>query len=72
MDHRTQKKKGNLMNNLANFNPKRGKIGIEAVRDDLGRPILNKDEADKHLCKHWALAPMTAVLFVAEKRCDFD
>ena len=52
-EYERQRKKDELMKKLSRHNPKRRKLGIEIVRGTDGEPILDKDAAGDHLCKHW-------------------
>jgi exonuclease III len=48
-----QRMKKCVMKQLSRHNPKRRKLGIEAVRGHDGIPILEKDKAFKHLSEYW-------------------
>ena len=52
-EYERQRIKNDLMQRLARHNPKRRKLGIEAVRGADGVPILDKVAAGDHLSMHW-------------------
>ena len=52
-EHQKERQKATLMKKLAMHNPKKTKLGIEAVRNEEGTPILEKEKALDHLGRHW-------------------
>ena len=52
-EYARQRLTDNLLKKLALHNPKRRKLGIEAVRGCNGQPILDKTAAGDHLSKFW-------------------
>jgi len=52
-EHERKTRTAGLAKKLSMHNPWRRKLGIEAVRDNTGMPIHDKDEASDYLARHW-------------------